>query len=83
MVTDQQKVVDMVHEVLSDGGTEKDVELAMASSLVDGLRHGNWPWDIRRSRTGDVIKASVGEAEVYVQTVGELVPNGDGTYRLE
>jgi hypothetical protein len=28
-----------------DGATQKEVDLAMAGALLDGLRYGNWIWN--------------------------------------
>jgi hypothetical protein len=28
-----------------DGATQKEVDLAMAGALLDGLRYGNWLWN--------------------------------------
>lgn len=35
---------DLVRTMQRDGQTEDEIVLALASLLVDGLRHGNWPW---------------------------------------
>lgn len=45
--TAQQKCTEMVHEMQDAGESDDKITEALASSIVDGLRHGNWPWVTR------------------------------------
>jgi hypothetical protein len=43
--TEAQKIAAAhLKKMQSGGATEKEIDLAMAGALLDGLRHGNWPW---------------------------------------
>jgi hypothetical protein len=51
--TDADKLVvsDQVNEMLADKMTESYIVASLAGSLLDGIRHGNWPWVIARINT--------------------------------
>lgn len=42
--TEQQKCTEIYLAMQQDGITGNDLILRLAGMLVDGLRHGNWPW---------------------------------------
>lgn len=46
----QQKCSEMVGEMFKDGLTTREIDAALAASIVDGIRHGNWPWTARHSQ---------------------------------
>lgn len=46
---EQQRCSEMLWAAEADHMNEKSLELILASAIVDGLRHGNWPWTIAKS----------------------------------
>jgi hypothetical protein len=40
----QQTCSRIVHELQRCGESDREIDLTLAGCLVDGLRHGNWPW---------------------------------------
>jgi hypothetical protein len=41
----EAKCTEYLARMQRDGATTREVALAMAGALVDGLRHGNWIWN--------------------------------------
>jgi hypothetical protein len=42
-----QIVSDGYNAMIRDGMTDGAIEAALAGAIVDGLNHGNWPWNQR------------------------------------
>ncbi len=42
----QEACTNLYHKVSMDGGSDLDLEKAMAGALTDGLNYGNWPWNM-------------------------------------
>jgi hypothetical protein len=40
----QKSCTEMYWKLCRSGMTDEEIDLAMAGAIVDGLRHGNWPW---------------------------------------
>lgn len=47
--TEQGMVSHILNMAALDGASERDQHLLLAGMLVDGLRHGNWPWTSHRT----------------------------------
>lgn len=40
----QQKCSQLIGELFAKGLTSREIDAALASAIVDGIRYGNWPW---------------------------------------
>jgi hypothetical protein len=41
---EQAQLTDLYNQMRADGVDEVDLQEQLAGILLDGLRHGNWPW---------------------------------------
>lgn len=48
-VSAQRKCLDIYIQAQDDSMPEEYIEYMMASSISDGLKHGNWPWNMNKA----------------------------------
>jgi hypothetical protein len=41
---DMEKAAQFYRELIGSPLSQTEIEIQLASAIVDGLRHGNWPW---------------------------------------
>lgn len=43
-ISEQVQVTQLVNVAVRNGASKEDIIKMLAGMLLDGLRHGNWPW---------------------------------------
>jgi hypothetical protein len=50
---EQERCAHFLAEMQLGGDTQQEIDAALAGALLDGLRHGNWPWAVPRAQQPD------------------------------
>lgn len=46
----QSACADLYHSAHTAGATPKEIELTLVGAINDGLRYGNWPWNMKTEK---------------------------------